>query len=405
MAGRRVEWVWSWRRFMIGAVLAFLVLLQATTAVRPGVVAGRLQTREGAPAAAVRISALPAPPPNILPSDGQNYYATTPPASTTVTDAQGRYRLTNLAPGRYFILARTLGGYSTFYPAMTTADRATIVNVGSEAPVEGIDFTVILPPGGRVNGRVDPPPSGDVQEKAVLSGVDLGELLESPIGSDGSFSFGHLPTGSYLLSLFPEPPGMASRAFRVEQSDTRVDLTRPALRTVTGRVVVKNGPLPYGWLGFSTESSYVTAHISADGSFRTQLQPARHTVELAGIPGGYSLASVRLGSADASRDVTVGGTDLSGLVITVSTPPRLPRVRGKVVGVPAADLTSSKVELSGHVIGVLETPVQPDGSFEFAAVTPGTYRLRLPQVPAVTPTFVVVGWEDTSIQIGSTAAR
>src|SRR5688572_33216384 len=118
---------------MIGVASVFLVLLQAATPARPGVVTGQLQTREGSPAAAVRISALPAPPPNILPSDGQNYYATTPPASTTLTDAQGRYRLTNLAPGRYFILARTLGGYSTFYPAMTTADRATIVNVGSES--------------------------------------------------------------------------------------------------------------------------------------------------------------------------------------------------------------------------------------------------------------------------------
>jgi hypothetical protein len=288
---------------------------------------------------------------------------------------------------------------------MTTADRASVINVGAESPVEGIDFTVILPPGGRVNGRVNPPPAGGVQEKAVLSGVDLGELLESPIGADGSFAFGHLPTGSYLLSLFPEPPGMPSRTFRVEENDTRVELVRPTVRNVTGRVVVEKGPLPYGWLGFLTESSYVTAHISADGSFRTQLQPARHKVELAGMPGGYSLASVRLDNRDASQVITVAEGDISGLLITVTPPARLPRVRGKVVGIPATDLTSSKVELSGHVIGVLEAPVQRDGSFEFAAVTPGTYRVRLPQIPTVTPSFVVVGWEDTSIQIGATTAR
>jgi hypothetical protein len=390
---------------MIAVVLAFLLLLQGASAARPGVVTGRIQTREGAPAAAVQMSALPAPPPNILPSDGQNYYATTAPASTTLTDAQGRYRLANLAPGRYFILARTLGGYSTFYPAMTTADRATVINVGAESPVESIDFTVILPPGGRVNGRVNPPPAGGVQEKAVLSGVDLGELLESPIGADGSFAFGHLPTGSYLLSLFPEPPGMASRTLRVETSDTRVDLVRPTVRNISGRVVVQKGPLPYGWLGFLTESSYVTAHISPDGSFRTQLQPARHKVELAGMPGGYSLASVRLGNRDASQIITVGEGDLSGLLITVSPPAHLPRVRGKVVGIPATELASSKVELSGHVIGVLEAPIQRDGSFEFAAVTPGTYRVRVPQAPTLTPSFVVVGWEDASIQIGATAGR
>src|SRR4029450_3999707 len=105
---------------MIGMALAFLLLLQGATAARPGVVTGQLQTRDGTAAAAIRISALPAPPPNILPSDGQNYYASTAPAATTLSDAQGRYRLANLAPGRYFIVASVFG-YPTFYPAMTTA--------------------------------------------------------------------------------------------------------------------------------------------------------------------------------------------------------------------------------------------------------------------------------------------
>ena len=389
---------------MIGVALASLLLLQGATAARPGVVVGQLQTREGAPAAAIRITALPAPPPNILPSDGQNYYATTAPASTTLSDAQGRYRLANLAPGRYFVVASVFG-YPTFYPSATNADRATVVTVGADSPVQGIDFTVLMPPGGRVSGRVNTPSAAGVQERAVLSGVALGELLESPIGADGSFTFGHLPKGSYLVSLFPALPGMASRAFRVDESDVRVDLARPTLRTVTGRVVVSNGPLPYGWLGFLTASSYETAHISADGTFRTQLQPARHTVELAGMPGGYSLASVRLGSQDLSQGVVVGTGDVSGLVITVAPPSRLPKLRGKVVGVSASSLASAKVQLTGHVIGALEAAVQPDGSFEFPAVTPGTYRVQLPQVPAVTPAFVVIGWDDTDVQVGPSATR
>ena len=113
---------------IMNAVLALLLLLQATAA-RPGIVTGQLQTKEGAPAAAIRISALPAPPPNIRPSDGQNYYAATAPASTSLSDAQGRYRLANLAPGRYFIVASVFG-YPTFYPATTNADGATVVTVG-----------------------------------------------------------------------------------------------------------------------------------------------------------------------------------------------------------------------------------------------------------------------------------
>ena len=389
---------------MIGVASVFLVLLQAAAPARPGVVTGQLQTREGTPAAAIRISALPAPPPNILPSDGQNYYSTTAPAGTTLSDAQGRYRLTNLAPGRYFIVASVFG-YPTFYPSGTTADRATVITVGADRPSEGVNFSVQMPPGGRVSGRVTTPSPAGVQEKAVLSGVALGELLESPLGADGGFNFGHLPKGAYLLSLFPALPGMPSRTFRVEESDMRVDLVRPTLRSVSGRIVVKSGPLPYGWLGFETVSSYETAHINPDGTFRTQLQPARHKVELAGMPGGYSLSSVRLGNQDLSQGVVVGSSDVTGLVITVAPPANLPKLRGRVTGIPAANLTAAKVELTGHIVGVLEAPVKQDGSFEFPAVTPGSYRVRVPQVAAVPASIVVIGWEDTDVQLGPAAAR
>jgi hypothetical protein len=378
----------------------FLVLLQAAAPPRPGVVTGQLQTPAGAPAAAIRVSALPAPPPNILPSDGQNYYSTTAPAATALSDAQGRYRLANLAPGRYFVVASVFG-YPTFYPSGTNADRATVVTVGAEKPSEGVNFSIQMPPGGRVSGRVNTPAATGVQEKAVLSGVALGELLESPIAADGSFTFGHLPKGAYLLSLFPALPGMPSRTFRVEESDVRVDLVRPTLRTVSGRIVVKSGPIPYGWLGFETISSYETAHINPDGTFRTQLQPARHKVELAGMPGGYLLSSVRLGNQDLTQGVVVGSGDVTGLVITVSPPANLPKLRGKVTGVPAANMASAKVELTGHIVGALEANVKPDGSFEFPAVTPGSYRVRVPQVASIPASIVVIGWEDTDVQLGT----
>ena len=222
---------------MMNVFVTLLLLLQATAA-RPGVVTGQLQTKDGKPAAAIRISAVPAPAPNIRPSDGQNYYATdfNLPASTALTDAQGRYRLANLAPGRYFIVA-SMFGYPTFYPATTNADGATVVTVGAAAPVDGINFTVLLPPGGNVSGRVSTPPAANSQEKAILSGIALGELLETPVAQDGSFTFGHLPKGSYLLSLLPTPPGMPSRPFQVDETGARIDLVRPTLRTVSGRLV------------------------------------------------------------------------------------------------------------------------------------------------------------------------
>jgi hypothetical protein len=305
---------------IMNAVLALLLLLQAATAARPGVVSGQLQTKEGTPAAAIRISALPAPPPNIRPSDGQNYYAATAPASTAMTDAQGRYRLANLAPGRYFIIASVFG-YPTFYPATASADGATVITIGADAPVvDRINFTVLMPPGGRISGRVSTPPAANSQEKAILSGIALGELLETPVGADGSFSFGHLPKGSYLVSLFPTPPGMPSRAFQVGETDIRIELVRPTLRTVSGRIVAPPAVLRRVLVGFSTERSYVTATADADGSFSAQVQPARHRIELGGVPPGYSLTSAHLGTQDVSQGLVVGGDDISGLVITVGTP-------------------------------------------------------------------------------------
>jgi hypothetical protein len=383
------------------AFLALMVLLQGAVATnpRPGVVLGRLQTPAGAPAAAIRISAVVAPPPNVRPSDGQNYWAGTVPVSTALTDANGRYRLANLAPGRYFIVASVFG-YSTFYPDTTNPDGATVVTIDAAgAPAEGVDFTVQMPPGGRISGRVNTPPVGP--ERAVLSGLELAELIETPIGADGSFTFGHLPKGSYLLSLFPAPPGMPSRAFTVGETDMQVDLVRPAMRTVRGRVVVPRGPIPYTWLGFSTDTSYETARVEADGTFRVQLQTARHAVALAGLPPGYSPGPIRLGSQDVTSGLVVGADDITGLEVNVVAPARLARLRGTLGGVPASTLADARVELRGRVIGTLEARVQRDGSFEFPALTPGTYQVRVPQVPDATPTYVVIGWTDTDLRLSA----
>ena len=393
-----VAWPFLTRETTVKGIAVLVLVLLQGTATRPGGVAGLLHTREGAPAPAIRVSALPAPPPNIRPSDGQNYYSVTVPTSTTVTDANGRFRLANLAPGRYFIVASPFG-YSTFYPGTTNADGATVVTI-TDSVVDSVDFTVVMPPGGRVSGRVDRPPASTTQERAILSGLALGELLETPVGADGSFTFGHLPKGSYLVSLFPSPPGMASLPFTVGESDTRIDLVRPVVQTVSGRVVAERGPLPTALLAFTTEVSYVSTPINPDGTFSTQLQRARHTVDLGGMPAGYSLGSVRLGTQDVTRGLEVGAADVTGVVITLAAPERFARLRGKVAEGASARLTNARVELTGRTIRTLEAAVKPDGSFEFPALVPGTYRVRVPDAPEIAPVFVLVGREDAEVQIG-----
>jgi hypothetical protein len=380
---------------MIGMALAFILMFQNAASVRPGAVAGQLRTVEGSPAVSIRVSLIPAPIGTIKPSDGGEYYYRQPAVSTTLTDAQGRFRLTNVPAGRYFLVSGI-----TYHPTTLDADRATVVTVTPDSTADNMNFQLLRPLGGKVSGRLTPRPENP-QQRAILSGVQLDEILEIPVAADGAFEFGHVPKGTYLIDLVPPFPGLGS--FRVQVGDTDLaglEIRRPATHAVNGRIVVQNGPLPRALLAFSSSTSYVSVPINPDGTFTAKLHSAQHRVELAGMPGGYSVLNVRTNSSpDASQGLVMGSSDLSGVVITVAAPRQLPHVRGRVTGLPAARLASAKVELSGPIVGSLEAAVSPDGSFEFASATPGNYRLRLPQVPELAPMYVVVTWSDADVQV------
>jgi hypothetical protein len=299
------------------------LILQQAAAAAPAAISGQLQMIDGSAALAVRVAAIPAPPPSVRPSDGQNYYASQTPVAIALSDASGRYRLNNVPAGRYFIVAGPVGN-ATYYPSTTDIDAAAVVTVGGGSPLDDVSFKLLRPPGSRVRGRVMPPPAAGAQERAIVSGVMLGELVETPVREDGTFEFGRVPGGTYLLSLFPTPPGMPSRPFQVGNDDAiSLDLTRPPVRTVSGRIVVERGPLPRALLGFSTPQGYVPGSINPDGTFIARLHAARHRVEVGGLPVGYSLKSVRVESREALEEgFVVGDADVSGIVITIAAPPQ-----------------------------------------------------------------------------------
>ena len=95
-------------------------------------------------------------------------------------------------------------------------------------------------------------------------------------------------------------------------------------------------------------------------------------LEVGGLPVGYRMASVRVGSTDAPQGVLVENTDVSDVVISLMTTAPLPRLSGRLAGVqPAPGLS---VELRGrHMYQSLAATVQPDGSFNFPKVLPGLY--------------------------------
>src|SRR5512139_3479012 len=154
-------------------------MLQAPTAGRGAVVTGTLLTLDGTPADEVRVSALQAPPPNVRPEDGIQYYEAPPPIRSVMTDKQGHYRIEGLRPGRYFIAAG-IPGQDTYYPDANNGYDATILELAADSNLT-IDFKLVAPLAGRISGRVVPPPEAGADEKAILSGVYLTELVETQV--------------------------------------------------------------------------------------------------------------------------------------------------------------------------------------------------------------------------------
>jgi hypothetical protein len=194
---------------------------------------------------------------------------------------------------------------------------------------------------------------------------------------------------------------MPSHVLTMTEQDQKIELVRPKLFTVSGRIIVPKGPLPFTFLEFYTDRSYVAARIRPDGTFTANLHSAKHQIDMAGMVAGYGMASATLNGKPLENVLDVGTSDVSGVVITMTTPEKLPKVLGKVVGVPSGTLTGARVEMTGRIISTLQAPVRPDGSFEFPAVTPGGYWLRLLQAPDVPWTYVVVGEQDVEVQVGS----
>jgi hypothetical protein len=343
---------------------------------------------------------MPVPTSNAKPEDGVQYFTYPPPESSTLTDNQGRYRLTNLPPGSYYIMAGAFGE-PTYYPGTAGMETAMPVTLGPGSTSANLDFKLLRLLGGKVAGHVKATGARDPQLKATLLGGKLEELLDAPIAADGTFEFGHVPPGTYLVGLFPRPPGFSSAVVKVGDRDVSgIELVAPPTQVVSGKIVVQNGPLPHALLAFSTASSYVSATLNPDGTFSAKLHQARHRVDLAGMTVGYSVESVKVGTQDAMEGFAVGDKDISNIVITVNAPKRLPKIHGTVTGLAAAQLASTKVEVTGEINGSLQAGIQQDGSFEFPAVIPGLYRLRLTGVPDFkTMDVVVAGWDTTEVTV------
>ncbi len=310
--------------------------------------------------------------------------------AATMTDAEGRYELTQLPAGRYQLRA-TRGGYvEVAYGQRRPFERGRPLELGERAVLQNIDFA--LPPGAVVTGRVADE-TGDAVAHASVSlarrrYIDGARRLvaESAGSTDdrGEFRIFGVPPGDYVIvakfdvrdmgsrdrvryvpTYYPGTP-VASEAQRVtigagqEVPGITIALARAATASVRG-VVRFSGQASVG--PFTFVCAREIGGPEAHGQMATALAGADGAFTIAGLlPGLYFVeARSTSGSEFAATEVTVEGSDVAGVILTLS---KGATARGRIrfdTGKPPEGLRPSQVFVMPTLVDRQMTGMGGDG--------------------------------------------
>ncbi len=264
-------------------------------------------TRAGAPVANARISAIDA--------------LTEDVAGLATTQGDGQFRFDGLSRGKYVLQVRA---------GELTASAGPFEHRG-----DGVPWTVELPQGGTLRGRVEPPSPGVVVR--WRSGSWSGPSAHTTTASDGSFRFEGLPAEQ--LTLDAEGPEGAATARAKAGEDVVLRLQRGTvvvnLRDDTG-VPITDGVLSARSLETGTTKRQFV--LAPDGVARLELAHGRWSLGLEVAGRGRS----------QDVEVTVGDAGATATLILESSVAISGRVLARDTSLP---LQGARVEAFSGVIG------------------------------------------------------
>jgi hypothetical protein len=296
----------------LGTPLCALVLAgQAGGQLQTGVLTGQILSLDGSAAVGIRVGAMALPDPNVPVAKGSVV------VSLAETDSAGRYRLGNIPPGRYFVVAGLMEA-PTYYPGAQAAAGASVVLVAAGATVSDLDFALVRSPGVTVRGRITG--LGNISPAVVrtldifLNRTDPRAALRTVIEADGSFEFQKVGPGTYRLTVLPDTNPAAVRTIVVENADvTGIEVPGPLM--ISGRVVIEGeGSLPINQndpasqmsgLLFNARGSVggAVGVVWADGTFAIPVVSGRdYRISFSRVPAGYQVKSMSYGNVDLLKE-------------------------------------------------------------------------------------------------------
>jgi len=281
-----------------------------------GVITGHVLSADGTALAGVRVAAVPVP-------EAGRAEATEVLSEITQTDALGAYRLENLSPGRYHILAGLVDS-PTYYLGATTSSAARVITVARGSVQSGIDFALLRGADVKLSGRVirDPrqQPSPELRHVMLARGAPF--VAEAPVNDDGTFEFSRVPPGSYSVVI--RGAAAVTRIQVGEKDVTGIELKVPLRYEVTARMVVEhNGALPNASLGVFFEESDLRgsqAQFLSDAPIKILFPEGSYRPVPNDVPQGYTVTSIKRGSLDMMKEpLKIPSDDTSEIVVTISS--------------------------------------------------------------------------------------
>jgi hypothetical protein len=386
-----------------------------------GVVVGRILDADGDPVPSSIIQLL-----KLQYTAGKRQPAT---AGTATTNDLGEYRVSGLTPGKYYVsagvaVAATAASMavdrsaeprpdedyvSTYYPGVTDASAAVMIDVAAGEQLRGIDMTLVRRHTVRIKGRVSAPASASMLILAPRSLLGALSLRMVRVDSKGEFEVRGVPPGSYSLSGSVQQSGKAySATMPIDVGQTDIDgltFTIGPGVAVTGRVRVDGETsadlskvrvrlqpheMSMGAILGAMSSVLAGGGIGTDSgklgddlSFRlTDIGADRYDLTVTGLPDGFYVKAARSGDDDVLLSgLNVKGASPEPVEIVIS--PRAGQVAGSVQNPttqqPAGEATvvlvpqeKERIEQEDYY---RQANLGQDGRFTFKNLPPGQYRV------------------------------